>query len=62
VKWKNLQEDNAAYFVTTTTRKFIPSLNNPNVREIIYSSLTFLKDGGFVASLLNPPYNLIGLE
>lgn len=43
MKWKNFQQGNAAYFITTTTRNFIPLLNHDKVREIVYSSLKFLK-------------------
>jgi REP element-mobilizing transposase RayT len=43
MKWKNYQQPNAAYFITTTSRNFIPLFNNCEVREIVYSSLKFLK-------------------
>ncbi len=44
MKWKNFQQPNAGYFITTTTRNFIPLLNHNEARNIAYSSLAFLKD------------------
>ncbi len=44
MKWKNIQQANAGYFITTTIRNFNPLLNHPKTREIVYASLTFSKD------------------
>ena len=44
MKWKNFKQDNAGYFITTVTRNFIPLINHPKVRDIIYHSIEFLKN------------------